>query len=215
MLINFCKRWFIEHWNPGAGIAERKVLLLRGHGFRYFRVSRARILSRAYLSLNKGVYPLLTIAFCLLLTGCGYTIQGKANLPFSSITLSKIVNRTFEPRLEDRMQIALVDELMKSGFLIDGNSGYRIEGSLTTFELKTISEKAGVAVEYEVTIRGDFRLVDPSGKARQLRDRGVFIISFPSTDSLQNVIALKEKATERALRDLSTEIIASIIYGGS
>ena len=158
---------------------------------------------------------LLLVVWCLsLAVGCGYKIQGKADLPFSSISISKIVNRTYEPRLEDRMQIALVDELMKSGFLIDGNSGYRIEGSLTTFELKTLSEKAGVAVEYEVTVRGDFRLVDPSGKARQLRTHGVFIVSFPSTDSLQSVVALKEKATEKALRDLSTEIIASIIYGG-
>jgi outer membrane lipopolysaccharide assembly protein LptE/RlpB len=215
MLMNFYKRWFVVNWNPGAGTGKRKVLLSRRRGFRYFRVSLAKILSHTCLSFRKGVYPSLTAAFCLLLTGCGYTIHGKAGLPFSSVAIGGIVNRTFEPRLEDRMQVALADELMKSGFIIDSNSGYRINGSLTAFELRTLSEKAGVAAEYEVTVKGDFRLVDPSGKARELRNHGVFIVSFPSTDSLQNVIALKEKATERALRDLSTEIIASIIYGGS
>jgi len=158
---------------------------------------------------NRG---LLCVLFPLLLTACGYTIYGKSTLPFQSIAVSKIVNKTFEPRLEDRMQIALTDELMRSGFLIDSGAGYRIIGNLTTFELKTLSEKGGVAVEYEVTIKGDFRLVDPFGRARGLRNQGVFIVSFPSTDSLQNVIALKERATEKALKDFSSEIVASIIY---
>jgi len=151
------------------------------------------------------------LAFCL--AGCGYKIYGRADLPFRSIAINKIVNKTFEPRLEDRMQVALVDELMKSGFVIDSASGYRIDGNLTTFELKALSVQSGVAVEYEVSVRGDFTLTDPSGKKRPLRNHGVFIVSFPSTDALQGVIALKEQATETALRDLSIEIIASIIYG--
>ncbi|GAB4408238.1 MAG: LPS assembly lipoprotein LptE [Thermodesulfovibrionales bacterium] len=148
------------------------------------------------------------------LTGCGYTIHGRANLPFNSISIGNIVNKTFEPKLEDKMKIALVDELMKNGFVIDSKAGHKINGIITTFELRTLSEKAGVAVEYEVIIRGDFKLLDPSGKARALRGQGVFIVSFLSAESLQNVMALKEKAIERALRDLSSEIIASIVYGG-
>lgn len=112
------------------------------------------------------------------------------------------------------MQTALADELMKSGFLIDGSSGHRISGSIAFFELKTLSEKAGVAAEYEVIIRGDFRLTDPGGNARELRNRGVFIVSFPSVGELQNVMALKETAIERALRDLCSEITASVVYGG-
>jgi len=160
------------------------------------------------------ILSLLLIACCLsLIAGCGYTLQGKTALPFQSIAIDKIVNKTFEPKLEDRMQIALADELMKNGFLIDRSSGYKITGELTVFVLTTLSEKSGVAVEYEVTVRGDFKLIDPSGKARDLRKRGVFIISFPSTESLQSVIALKEQATERALQDFSQEIVVSIIYG--
>lgn len=168
---------------------------------------------------RKRSYNFLRFSLCALLiaccfAACGYTLHGRADLPFPSLAVGKIVNNTFEPRLEDRMQVALADELMKSGFLIDSNSGYRLNGTITAFELKTLSEKSGVAVEYEVTVRGDFKLVGSSGKARELRNHGVFIVSFPSTDSLQNVVALKERAIEKALRDLSIEIIASIIYGG-
>jgi hypothetical protein len=161
----------------------------------------------------RSINLLLVTFHLLLVAGCGYTIHGRSDLPFPSIAFGKIVNRTFEPRIEDRMHAALADELIRSGFLIDGKSGYRLNGDITALDLRTLSEKSGVAVEYEVLVRGNFKLVGPSGKAKELRHRGVFIVSFPSTDSLQNVIALKERAIEKALRDLSIEIVASIIYG--
>ncbi len=163
----------------------------------------------------KTTYCLLLTVCCLLVFGCGYSLQGKADLPFRSVGIGKIINTTFEPQLADKMQTALVNELLKNGFEIDNSSGYRINGTITAFELKTLSEKAGVASEYEVILRGNFMLTDPSGKARGLRSRGVFIVSFLSAESLQSVIALKEQATERALKDFSAEIIASILYGDS
>ncbi|HYA32320.1 MAG TPA: LPS assembly lipoprotein LptE [Thermodesulfovibrionales bacterium] len=180
-------------------------------GHRAEGTGRGENKKRAYGFLRLPLCTLL-IAFCF--AGCGYTLYGKADLPFPSIAIDKIVNKTFEPRLEDRMQVALVDELMKSGFRIDAHSGHRIVASLTTFELTPLSTRAGVAIEYEVKVMGVFTLVDPSGNTRPLRNHGVFIVSFPSTAALQGVIALKEQATETALRDLSIEVIASIIYGG-
>jgi len=155
---------------------------------------------------------ILVLVFGLFFLGCGYTIQGKANLPFQTIAVNKIVNKTFEPKLEDRMRIALVNELMVEGFVIDSNSGYKIDGAITQFELSTFSEKSGVATEYQVIIKGDFKLIDPSGKAKELRNQGVFIVSFSSSEQLQSVMAQKELATVRALQDLSSEIVASIMY---
>lgn len=152
------------------------------------------------------------MGYLFLVSGCGYTIQGKATLPFRTISIGRLVNKTFEPRLEDRMQLALVEELTRSGFIIDGSAGYSIEGTIKVFELRTLSAKAGIAEEYEVIIKGDFRLMDPSGKAKILRNRGAFIVSFQGADSLQGIMVSKEKATERALRELSSEMVASIIY---
>lgn len=154
----------------------------------------------------------LVTGYLSLVSGCGYTIQGRANLPFKSISIGKILNNTFEPKLEDRMQLALAGELTRKGFVIDSDSGHSIEGTITAFELQTLYAKAGMAEEYEVIIRGDFRLTGQSGKAKILRNRGVFIVSFRSTDSLQGIVASKEEATEKALRDLSSEMVASIIY---
>ncbi len=182
--------------------------------FRYFKVSPVRLFSHTCLPLAKSVCCLLFIAFVLFATGCGYTIHGKADLPFQSVGIGKIINKTFEPKLEDRLQRALVDELETQGFVIDNSSDHKIDGTITSFTLSTLSEKSGVAVEYEVVIKGSFKLIDPSGKPKDLRNHGVFIVSFPSVGALQNVVALKEQATEKALRDLSSELVASIMYSG-
>lgn len=165
--------------------------------------------TRAYIYFSCLI--IVSLSF-ILVSGCGYTLQGKASLPFKSITIGKIINKTFEPGLEDRMQLALVDELMKNGFSLDSSGQHRIDGAINTFELRTLSTKSGVAVEYEVVVRGEFGLMETTGKTRSLRNSGVYIVSFLSTDSLQGVMALKEKAIERALRDLSSEIAVSIIY---
>lgn len=182
----------IRYEHPGNGSGERG-LRMAGH------------------TIHKCAL-ILILVLGLSFLGCGYTIQGKANLPFQTIAINKIVNKTFEPKLEDRMQIALVNELMVEGFVIDSSSGYKINGAITQFELRTLSEKSGVATEYEVTIKGDFKLIDPSGKTKELRNHGVFIVSLSSSEQLQTVIAQKELATVRALQDLSSEIVASIMY---
>jgi outer membrane lipopolysaccharide assembly protein LptE/RlpB len=168
--------------------------------------------TKANMFCKYGKRGLLCVFLCFLLSGCGYTLYGKSDLPFRSVTISKVVNKTYEPKLEDKMRIALTDELMKSGFVIDGSSGNRIEGNITSFVLNVLSAKNGVAVEYEVLIKGDFKLIDPLDKARVLRHQGVFIVSFSSADSLQSVVAQKEVATDRALKDFSSQIVASIIY---
>lgn len=155
----------------------------------------------------------LISAICLLsLSACGYTVHGRANLPFRSVSLGKIVNKTFEPKLEDRMQVALAEELLKNGFSLENNADHKIEGVIKTYELRVLSEKGGVADQYEVVINGDFRLLDSSGASKPLRGGGIFIVSFKSAGTLPEVMAQKDRATARALRDLSSEIVASMIY---
>ena len=156
---------------------------------------------------------LFSVCFTLLATGCGYTIQGKASLPFQTVKIGKIVNKTYELKLEDRMQRALTAELLKTGFTLGAEADYSIEGVLNVFELRVLSVKVSEASEYEVIVRGDFRLLEPSGKVRTLRSGGIFITSFISTEeNLNSIIAAKELATERALRDFSSEIVASILF---
>jgi hypothetical protein len=181
---------------------KAKGIVHRAKGRCLFSVSR----------LTSHISLLISVSCLLSLSACGYTLQGRAQLPFQSVSIGKIVNKTFESRIEDRMQVALADELLKNGFTLEKGAEHRIEGVLRSFELRVVAEKSGVADQYEVVIKGDFKLVDSSGKEKPLRGSGAFIISFASTGSIPDVMARKEVATDQALRDLALEIVASIIY---
>lgn len=154
----------------------------------------------------------LAVCFLLLLTGCGYRFQGKGSLPFTSVKIGKIENRTYEPKLEDKFQRALADELLKSGIMISEAAEHSVNGTIDHFELKPLAEKEGLTVEYEVIIKGRFSLKLPDGNTKQLRSRGAFIVSFYNEGELPSVMASKELAIEKALQDLSSEIRAGIVY---
>ncbi|MGB9716157.1 MAG: LPS assembly lipoprotein LptE [Thermodesulfovibrionales bacterium] len=155
--------------------------------------------------------------FCLLLlilclSGCGYTLYGKAALPFDAIHIERVENRTLEPKLQDRFYRVMTEELLKHGINVRPDADYKLSGSINFFEMNVLAER-GVAVEYEVVMRGDFRLVGPAGYIRDIKDIGSpFIISFPGSGMLEDVLAAKELASEKALKDMATEIVGIMIY---
>jgi hypothetical protein len=147
--------------------------------------------------------------------GCGYAIHGKVSLPFDSIQVGKLENTTLEPKLQDKLQMALTEEFLKQGIDVNPNAGYKLSGMINQFELRILSEKGGLATEYEVIIKGDFSLVDPSGNTEDFKNLGSpFIVSFQSSDTLEleKVLALKESVSERAIRDMAIEIVSILIY---
>jgi len=154
-------------------------------------------------------------SYFLLLTffGCGYTLHSRATLPFDSIQIERIENRTLEPKLQDRLYRVLTEEFLKHGISVRSSADYKLSGAIHLFELHVLSEKEGVAVEYEAVVRGDFRLVGPSGDTKDFKNIGSpFIVSFPGSGLLENVIAFKEIASEKALRDMAVEIVGILIY---
>ncbi|TAL27618.1 MAG: hypothetical protein EPN94_01210, partial [Nitrospirae bacterium] len=117
-----------------------------------FKVKSLKLRVTRFLLL----FSLFTFHFSLFtLTGCGYKFQGKDTLLFDTVKIGRIENKTFEPKLEDKLQKALAEELMKNGITISKDSGYVITGVITKFELKPLTEKDGFAVEYEVIIKGE------------------------------------------------------------
>ncbi len=160
------------------------------------------------------VLSLFTLHFSLFtLYGCGYTIHGKMSLPFASIQVGKIENTTLEPKLQDKLQRALTEEFLKQGISVNPDGGYKLSGKIYQFDLRVLSEKKDIATEYEVIIKGDFSLVDPSGNIEDFKNIGSpFIVSFQSSDMLEEVLALKEIVSERAIRDMATEIVSILIY---
>jgi len=158
----------------------------------------------------------LLFATCCMLfaaSGCGYSIQNKATLPFQAIQIVKIENVTIEPKLQDILYRALTDEFLKHGVSVNRDAGYKLSGRINHFELLILSEKSDIATEYEVVIKGNFTLTDPSGKIKELKNTGSpFIVSFTGPGPLNDLIASKEKASEKAMRDMAMEIVGIILY---
>jgi outer membrane lipopolysaccharide assembly protein LptE/RlpB len=156
---------------------------------------------------------LLSCSLFLVLSGCGYSLHTKASLPFDAIRIGTIENKTLEPKLQDGLNRSLTGEFLKQGISVQNNAGYKLEGVIRQFELRVLSEKSEVASEYEVTIKGDFRLVDPAGKIKEFKNIGSpFIVSFYGSGKLNELIAYKEQASERALKDMAAEIVATFLY---
>jgi len=154
----------------------------------------------------------LFLAF--LLSSCGYKLQTKADLPFESISIGSIDNKTHEPKLQDRLNKILTETFMEYGFRVNPAAGYRIEADITGFDLKVLSERDLTAAEYEITVKSSFRLFDTGkGTVTQLMDiRSPFVTYFSTAGNLVSVIAQKEISTDRALKDLAQELVRRIVY---
>jgi AMMECR1 domain-containing protein len=112
------------------------------------------------------------------------------------------------------MNRLLAETFMEYGVDIRNSSRYKIEGSINKFEVYPVAEKNLQAVEYQISIVGNFRVIDTqTKKTEELGDIGIpYLTYFRSTGLLVNVLAEKETATEKALKDLSQEIVMRIIY---
>lgn len=160
---------------------------------------------------RRPLMGLALAALCMAVLGsCGYSMQKTGAV--DSVRMGEIVNRTFEPKLGDRLATALAGALMESGIRLDDGSPYTLSGRIEKFELRSLAEKGGVSVLYEVRISGDFFLDGPGGSRRKLRNSGLFIVTFSSEGALAGVLAGKEQAAMKALSDLSEELVASILY---
>jgi len=151
---------------------------------------------------------------CIILSAfaCGYKLHGKASLPFREISIESIENRTDEPKLQDKLYRSLTDEFLSQGIGVQSGAGYRLQGKITLFELRILSEAADVATEYEIIMKADFIITDGPGNVREIRDIGSpFFISFPGSGQLSNILSLRELASERAVRDMARQTVAALI----
>jgi hypothetical protein len=163
-------------------------------------------------ALRSVLYALFSMLLALCLSGCGYTIHGKTSLPFNEIYIERIENKTLEPKLQDRFHRVMAEEFLKQGININSDADYKLSGTIDFFEINVLAER-NVAVEYEVVMRGDFKLIGPSGYIKEMKGIGSpFIVSFPGSGMLEDVLAAKELASEKALRDMATEIVGILIY---
>lgn len=165
--------------------------------------------------LNRMIIKLFFIFILFLQFSCGYSIYGRERLPFNTISIEKIDNNSYEPKLQDKLYVALTEEFLRQGISVIPNSDYKISGRINHFDLRVLSESSDVAIEYEVLIDADFKLIKPSGEIEDFKKlSSPFIVSFSGMGkkNLEFLIAQKEYVSERALKDIAIEIVSALIY---
>ncbi|GAB4488201.1 MAG: hypothetical protein OHK006_18360 [Thermodesulfovibrionales bacterium] len=148
-----------------------------------------------------------------LCSACGYGVHGRADLPITEVAIGAIENRTLEPKVQDKLHRALVEEFTKNGIQVRNTADHTITATVKTFEMHILTEKKDIAVEYRITVNADFVIRGPDGKVRLLRNiSSPFMVTLTESNALETLLARKEIAEERAMRDISMEVVGSLIY---
>lgn len=156
---------------------------------------------------------LIVAASAMLMTGCGYSLHRKADLPFSEISIGKIENLSLEPKLQDKLHRALVQEFSKNGIRVTSSAANILSGVVRKFEMSSLSEKKDITVEYRIVIEADFFYKDSTGKIREIKKiASPFIVSSPAARDMAVLLGSRDMAAEKAVGDVAMEIIGELIY---
>jgi outer membrane lipopolysaccharide assembly protein LptE/RlpB len=156
---------------------------------------------------------LMSCALAVSLAGCGYSIHRQALLPYNEISVGRIENKTLQPKLQDKLQRALVAELMKQGFTVRPGADHTVEGTITSFTMTALSEKHDVTVEYRVIVDAEFRISDREGHVIGSKKISTpFFVTFSGAGELGSLLVERERAEERATADVASEAVGALIY---
>jgi len=154
---------------------------------------------------------MLLISFFLFVS-CGYRLIGSGSLPFDSVTIKPVKNNTYEPKLEERMHMALSNEFINQGMQVKATGGdVVLETTITTFALGSLAAVDETVKEQEIIMNVDLRLVS-NGKITEFNSMVSPIrITFQSTGTVSESVALKVAASDKACREIAKEIVSKII----
>lgn len=142
-------------------------------------------------------------------------MQTRATLPFETISVGTVENKTSEPKLQDRLHMTLAETFAQYGFEVSSSARYRLEGEIYHFELVPTTEVNLTATQYQIVIKANFRLIDTeSGKAIHLAADSPFITYFNAnpTDRIEEIMAQKELAEVSALANLAQTLVSLVTY---
>lgn len=158
------------------------------------------------------LFCILLLFTCLLFVSCGYRFIGSSSLPFNSVTIKPVKNNTYEPKLEERMHLALSNEFINQGMEVKAAGGDAVlDTTIKTFALGAVAAVDEAVKEQEITMEVDLRLAS-NGKITEFNSMVSPIkITFQSTGTVGESVAQKETAEDKACREIAKEIVSKII----
>ena len=157
---------------------------------------------------------LLFTIHCSLFTvlGCGYHIVGSKPLPFSSVTIEAINNKTYEPGIEERFHNALSKEFIVQGIKVLAiNGDVVLKATVTTFELGALAYVDEKVKEQTIILKVDVSIIDKERVINLGSMQSPIQITFRSTGTVSESASQKEMATDRVCVEIAKEIISKII----
>jgi len=156
---------------------------------------------------------LLVWFFCVcLLTSCGYRMIGSTTLPFKSVTIMPVVNKTYEPRLEERLHRSLAREFINQGIEVKPEGGdLIIESVIRSFRLGAIGAINEIVKEQEIFMNVDFTIRDHEREIKFKSIKSPIRITFNAAGTVSESVIEKERATEKACREIAKEIVGRIL----
>ncbi len=158
------------------------------------------------------VFYLLLLTYYFLLSSCGYQMVGSRHLPFNSVTIKPIQNKTYEPRLEEKLHKALSEEFISQGInVITSNGDVTIETRITIFELGAIAAINESVREQTITMKVDVKIIDKERVIEFNSMESPIKITFQTAGTVTDSVIQKERAIEKACREIASEIVGKMV----
>ncbi len=137
---------------------------------------------------------------------------GSRHLPFSSVTIKPIQNKTYEPRLEEKLHKALSEEFISQGInVIVSNGDVTIETTITIFALGAIAAINENVQEQTITMRADVKIIDKERVIEFNSMESPIRITFQTAGTVTDSVMQKERAIEKACREIASEIVGKMV----
>ena len=154
----------------------------------------------------------IIVVLVLFLSSCGYRFVGSTLLAFDSINIKHVENKTYEPRLEDRLHLALSKEFINLGIAVNaGDSEVALEATVTDFELGAIGAVDEVVKEQELIMTADIRILNNENVTEFKGMQSPIKITFQTTGTVSEAAARKDAAIDKACSEIAKEIVGRII----
>ncbi|GAB4534743.1 MAG: hypothetical protein Fur0020_01610 [Thermodesulfovibrionia bacterium] len=139
---------------------------------------------------------------------------GSTSLPFHIVVIKPVINKTYEPGLEDVMHRAISREFISQGISVTSSETTenlpRIETVIRLFQTNTIAVSDNKVAEESIVMSVDFRFIDDK---RVMEFRSVtspINITFQTAGGITDAIVEKQKAIEKASTEIAKELISRL-----
>lgn len=158
---------------------------------------------------------LLTTCYLLLIPlGCGYHMVGSTSLPFHTVVVRQVINKTYEPGLEDVMHTAISREFISQGVNVTSNekteNAPQLETVIKLFQVNTIAVTDNKVTEQTVTMVVDFRFMDNKRVIEFNSITSPISITFPTSGGITEAIVEKQRAMEKLSTEIAKEFISRL-----